>query len=199
MFSRPNRKSHNKKPRIRKSKTPRASRKTPADNSSPDIRYGTAFRLRNARPAPVIIPPRCAEPPPTKHIPRNASGKVHPAKYIRRPSYAGPDGPCDPSRTSRPAAPIIAPLMRRTASYEAHPAKHIRQSTSGDRHTPAPRSVRPQPNFAARRPGHRPSMRRTAAAAPAKSVGRSQWTVRRFSTTIRPSTTTVSTSAALPQ
>ena len=147
MFSRPNRKSHNNKPRIRKSKTPRASRKTPADNSSPDIRYGTAFRLRNARPAPIIAPPRCAEPPPTKHIRRSTSGKVHPATVIRRPR----------------------------------------------------RSVRPQPNFAARRPGHRPSMRRTAAAAPAKSVGRSQWTARRFSTTIRPSTTTVSTSAALPQ
>ena len=151
MFSRPNRKSHNKKPRIRKSKTPRASRKTPADNSSPDIRYGGTFPLRNARPAPIIAPP-----------------------------------------------------MRRTASYEAHPTKCVRQSTSGKVH-PATvirrprRSVRPRPNFAARRPGHRSSMRRTAAAAPAKSAGRSQWTARRFSTTIRPSTTTVSTSAALPQ
>ena len=151
MFSRPNRKSHNNKPRIRKSKTPRASRKTPADNSSPDIRYGGTFPLRNARPAPIIAPP-----------------------------------------------------MRRTASYEAHPTKCVRQSTSGKVH-PATvirrprRSVRPRPNFAARRPGHRSSMRRTAAAAPAKSAGRSQWTARRFSTTIRPSTTTVSTSAALPQ
>src|SRR5699024_11754153 len=53
-----------KKPRIRKSETPRASRKTPADNSSPDIRYGGTFPLRNARPAPIIAPPRCAQPPP---------------------------------------------------------------------------------------------------------------------------------------
>src|SRR5699024_6682794 len=83
-----------KKPRIRKSETPRASRKTPADNSSPDIRYGGTFPLRNARPAPIIAPPRCAEPPPTKHIRRSASGKVHPATVIRRP-----DGPCDPGRT----------------------------------------------------------------------------------------------------
>ena len=140
MFSRPNRKSHNKKPRIRKSKTPRASRKTPADNSSPDIRYGGTFPLRNARPAPVIIPPRCAEPPPTKHIPRNASGKIYPATVIRRPR-----------RSVRPQSNFAARSpdhhsapMRRTASYEAHPAKYIRQSTSGDRHTPAP-TVRATP------------------------------------------------------
>ena len=121
MFSRPNRKSHNNKPRIRKSKTPRASRKTPADNSSPDIRYGTAFRLRNARPAPVIIPPRCAEPPPTKHIPRNASGKVHPAKYIRRPSYAGPAVRATPAELRGPpprSSPLDAPNRGRGTGEE---------------------------------------------------------------------------------
>ena len=146
-------------------------------------------------------PPQSSfRPDAPNRLPRSTSHEMRPAKYIRRPSYAGPDGPCDPSRTSRPAAPIIIPPR----CAEPPPTKHIRQSTSGKVH-PATvirrprRSVRPRPNFAARRPGHRSSMRRTAAAAPAKSAGRSQWTARRFSTTIRPSTTTVSTSAALPQ
>ena len=100
MFSRPNRKSHNKKPRIRKSKTPRTSRKTPADNSSPDIRYGATFPLRNARPAPIIIPPRCAEPPSTKHIRRSTSGDRHTPAPTVRATPAELRGP--PPRSSLP-------------------------------------------------------------------------------------------------
>ena len=111
---------------------------------------------------------------------------------LRRTSVTGPLFGCathDPPRSSlRPDAPNRLP---RSTSDEVHPSTVIRRPR---------RSVRPRPNFAARRPGHHSaSMRRTAAAAPAKSAGRSQWTARRFSTTIRPSTTTVSTSAALPQ
>ena len=127
MFSRPNRKSHNKKPRIRKSKTPRASRKTPADNSSPDIRYGGTFPLRNARPAPIIAPPRCAEPPPTKHIRRSASGKVHPATVIRRPRRSVRPRPNFAARRPDHRSPDAPNRLLRSTSGKAHPAKYIRR------------------------------------------------------------------------
>ena len=116
-----------KKPRIRKSETPRASRKTPADNSSPDIRYGGTFPLRNARPAPIIAPPRCAEPPPTKHIRRSTSGKVHPATVIRRPRRSVRPQPNFAARRPDHRSPDAPNRLLRSTSGKAHPAKYIRR------------------------------------------------------------------------
>ena len=104
-------------------------------------------------------PPRSSlRPDAPNRLLRSTSGEVHPAKYIRRPSYAGPDGPCDPGRTSRPAAPIIAP---RCAELRPRHQRRAPAGRNGPHDGSRPRSGRrprpsPHPRPCRSRPDPRP-------------------------------------------